>query len=149
MEQQIEAFVVVDASVAFKWLIVEEDTEKAISLLQAWENDGIRLAAPYFMLAEITNALHRHVRRGELTIRAALDLLDYLLTLDIELHETPHLHHRALELASQLNQGAAYDSHYLALAETLDCELWTADQRLHRTAGTLAPKIHWLGELVS
>ena len=138
-----------DASVAVKWLVEEEGTELAIAALQLWRSTGIRVVAPYFMLAEVTNALHRYVRKGELTVDRALELLNQLMTLDIELHETPHLHHLALELASQLNQGAAYDSHYLALAETLDCDLWTADQRLHRTAGTLAPKIHWLGELVS
>lgn len=71
------------------------------------------------------------------------------MSLPIEFHETETLHHRALELASQLNQGAAYDSHYLALAETLGCDLWTADQRLQRTAYPLAPKVHWLGELAS
>ena len=149
MEHHKEAFVVVDASVVFKWLFVEEDTDKALSLLHSWENDGIRLFAPYFMLAEVTNALHRHVRKGELTIKRALELLDYLMSLPIEFHETENLHHRTLKLASQLNQGAAYDSHYLALAETLGCDLWTADQRLQRTASLLAPTVHWLGELVS
>ncbi len=149
MEHHKEAVVVVDASVVFKWLFVEEDTETALSLLHSWENCGTRLSAPYFMLAEVTNALHRHVRRGELTVKRALELLDYLMSLPIEFHETENLHHRALELASQLNQGAAYDSHYLALAETLGCDLWTADQRLQRTAAPLPPAVHWLGELAS
>ena len=80
---------------------------------------------------------------------SAFGMLDYLMSLEIELYETEHLHHRALELASQLNQGAAYDSHYLALAETLACDLWTADQRLQRTASPLPPAVHWLGELAS
>lgn len=101
------------------------------------------------MLAEVTNVLHRHIRGGDLSIDVAFGLLDYLMTLEIELHETDHLHHRALELASLLNQGAAYDSHYLALAETLDCDLWTADQRLQRTASPLGPTVHWLGEFAS
>ena len=101
------------------------------------------------MLAEVTNVLHRHVRGGDLSLDVAFGLLDRLLTLEIQLHETDRLHHRALELASLINQGAAYDSHYLALAETLDCDLWTADQRLQRTAGPLTPNVHWLGELTS
>ena len=145
----MNGLVVVDASIVVKWLITEEDSPIALAALKSWRSEGTRLSAPYFMLAEVTNVLHRHVKGGGLSLAVAFGLLDYLMTLEIELHETPRLHHRALELASQLNQGAAYDSHYLALAETLDCELWTADQRLHRTAGPLAPKIHWLGELVS
>ena len=145
----MNGFVVVDASVVVKWLIVEEGTEEAISAFQSWTIEGIKVSAPYFMLAEVTNALHRRVTRNELTVGTALGILDYLINLGIELHETGRLHHRALELASQLRQGAAYDSHYLALAESLDCELWTADERFHRVAGSLAPKVHWLGELVS
>ena len=45
------------------------------------------------------------------------------------------LHVRALESATDLQQGAVYDAHYLALAEDFGCELWTADQRFHRAAG--------------
>ena len=100
------------------------------------------------MLVEVTNALHRRVIKDQLSLESASELLDNLIGMNIELYETPQLHHRALELASQLQQGAAYDSHYLALAETLDCELWTADERFHRVAESLAPNIHWLGELV-
>ena len=41
---------------------------------------------------------------------------------------------------------AAYDSHYLALAERKECELWTADMRLwHSTRGKLA-WLRWLGD---
>jgi predicted nucleic acid-binding protein len=42
-----------------------------------------------------------------------------------------------------LNRAAAYDSFYLALAETLQCELWTADRRL-RSAIDL-PWVRWAG----
>ena len=44
---------------------------------------------------------------------AATRLVEYLVASGIELQETPHLHGRAMELASQLRQGAVYDSHYL------------------------------------
>ena len=38
----------------------------------------------------------------------------------------------AYEWTLRLNRGAAYDSFYLALAEWLSCELWSADRRLYR-----------------
>lgn len=141
--------VIVDASLVFKSLVREELTDETLALLRSWENQKIRLAAPYLMLAEVTNTLHRRVVGGSLTVEAASHLLDNLLSMNIELYETDRLHHRALKLASQFRQGAAYDSHYLALAETLGCHLWTADQRLQRATGPLAPKVHWIGELVS
>jgi predicted nucleic acid-binding protein len=37
----------------------------------------------------------------------------------------------AASLAIRLNRAAAYDSVSLGLAESLGCELWTADRRLH------------------
>ncbi len=39
-----------------------------------------------------------------------------------------------MQPASQLKQNAAYDAHYLALAESFGCELWTADERFYRAA---------------
>ena len=69
-----------------------------------------------------------------------------LLESRLELHQPPGLHVRALQLASQLSQNAAYDAHYLALAESLGCELWTADERFYRAASPSIANVRWLGE---
>ena len=141
--------VVVDASLAFKWLVQEEHSDKADALGRLWVSQGTRMVAPYFMPFEVTNVLHRRVVRNELTVDEATRLVDRLLASGIELHDTPNLHGRALELASQLRQGAAYDAHYLALAEALDCELWTADERFSRAASAISDKVRWIGEFVA
>ena len=137
--------VVVDASLAVKWLIEEEDSDKAHALLRSWEDQEIRLAAPYLMLFEVTNTLHQLVLRGQLTLGDSARLISRLLRPQLELHQSAQLHVRALELASELQQGASYDAHYLALAEQFDCELWTADRRFHRAAES-AGNVHWIGE---
>ena len=98
------SIVVVDASLAVKWLVKEEYSDSATALARAWNRGLTQLATPYLMLAEATNVLHRRVVRGELTVGSAVGLLEYLLSLGIELHETAGLRSRALELASQLNQ---------------------------------------------
>jgi hypothetical protein len=59
--------------------------------------------------------------------------------------EPLQLHSRALELAGRLGQGATHDSHYLALAETLECDLWTADQRFRRAAGASVTRVRSIG----
>jgi predicted nucleic acid-binding protein len=105
--------------------------------------------APYLMPVEVANALHQRIVRQELSVEAAVHLLEGLLASGIELREPPRIHSRALELADQLRQGAAYDAHYLALAETLDCEFWTADERFYRAANALSNRVKWLGEFRS
>ncbi len=137
--------VVVDASLAVKWLVKEQDSPSARALLATWDREERQLAAPRLLLNEVTNALHQHVRRGDLSVHGAADLAEDLFS-DIEFHDPPHLHRRALELASELSQGAVYDCHYLALAEALGCELWTADQRFHRTASAASASVRALSE---
>ncbi|MDE2935076.1 MAG: type II toxin-antitoxin system VapC family toxin [Chloroflexota bacterium] len=138
--------VVVDASLAVKWLVDEDHSDRADALLQAWSREGIRLAAPSILPAEVTNALHRRIVRGELTVEVATGLIERL-SARVELYEAPGLHARALRLASELGQGAAYDSHYLALAEALECEYWTADERFWRAASTSFDLVHSLSEV--
>ena len=141
--------VVVDASLAFKWLVEEEDSDKAHAILQSWDNQNVRLAAPHLMPFEVVNALHRRIVQAEMSVQDGAHLIQSLLSSRLELHETPGLHGRALELASQLRQGAAYDAHYLALAEALDCELWTADERFSRAASAISDKVRWIGDFVA
>ena len=139
-------FVVVDASVTVKWLVNEVHSENAHALARSWAQAGTQPVAPYLMPVEVANALHRRVVRKEVSVEAAVHLLEGLLASGIEFREPPRIHSRALELAEQLQQGAAYDAHYLALAETLDCDLWTADERFYRSSNALSTRVKWLGE---
>ena len=140
--------VVVDASLAFKWLVKEERSDEARSVARSWEGSGVRTAAPHFMLVEVANALHRRVTVNEMSVEEAVGLVEVLLASGIELHDPPDLYGRALELANLLSQGAVYDAHYLALAETLDCELWTADEKFFRAANPVGRNVRWIGELI-
>ena len=142
-------FVVVDASLAFKWLVEEENSDRATALTRLWDDQGTQLAAPPLMPFEVANALHRRVLRGDLTVGVAADLMQDLMSLGVAFHATPNLHSRALELASLLNQGAVYDAHYLALAESLGCEVWTADRRFYRAASSGVDNVRWIGEFVA
>ena len=137
----------VDASLAFKWLVSEERSEQARAISRSWANEGIRVAAPYLMPVEVTNALHRRVERGELTVEEAVRLLEHLLASGIDLRDEPGLHVRALQLAGQLRQGAVYDAHYLALAEILSCDFWTADERFYRAVIPVVPNVRWIGDV--
>lgn len=116
---------VVDASVAVKWVVEEEGSEAAASLA------GGDLAAPTLALAECTNVLWAKVRRGELNGEEARQRLQALRASPLELFPLESLIERALELACELSH-PAYDAFYLALAERLDRSLVTDDRRLYR-----------------
>jgi predicted nucleic acid-binding protein len=116
---------VVDASVAVKWVIDEPGTHQAIALRRHL------LAAPDLLVAECANILWKKFRLGQLT-ESEVSLANRLLTkADLELVPMRSLAQRAIELAILLDH-AAYDCMYLALAETTERPLVTADARLLR-----------------
>ena len=61
----MNSLVVVDAILAFKWLVQEGHSEKADDLGRLWASQGTRRAAPYFMPVEVVNALHGRVVQAE------------------------------------------------------------------------------------
>lgn len=85
-------------------------------------------------LYEAADALYRYALAGEMTLAEAETLLGHLQRLGIRFFAEPWTHTRALELAWALGLKAAYDAHYLALAEGFQGAFWTADKRLHQRA---------------
>ena len=103
----VNGSVVVDASLAVKWLVEEDDSDKGHAVLQSWVARDITRIAPHLMPFEVANALHRRVLRGELNVGDSARMMARLLESRLELHQPPSLHVRALQLASQLRQNAA------------------------------------------
>lgn len=142
-------YVVVDASVVVKWLVTEENTDEADALARYCSEQSIQMAAPYHMRIEATNALHKRLVRGEHPLETVVDGVESLLAMDIEIVDMGSLHVRAAQLAAQLRQGAVYDAHYLALAESLGCDLGTADHRFERADIEASFPVHWLGDFAT
>jgi predicted nucleic acid-binding protein len=141
-------FVVVDASIAIKWTINEPDSSTALALLANWTDRGIEVLAPTLLAYEVTNALYRRVRKGDLPFDDARRGLTEVIfkVVEFDFPENSDLNMRAMELGQQLGLPAAYDSHYLALAESKECELWTADTRLWNSTGGKLAWLRWLGD---
>jgi predicted nucleic acid-binding protein len=122
---------VVDASFAFRLILPGPQQDEYRSLVLEWLERGQRLVAPTLWVYEMTSALCEVVRFGGLTPEEGARALALALALDIELVPPDEdLVRSAFAWTQRLDRGAAYDSFYLALAERLDCPLWTADQRL-------------------
>lgn len=120
---------VIDASVAAKWVLPEPGSEAALAL----RNEPGDLIAPTFIAAEIANVAWKYARRGELggadavtAVRMAIGALTRLVAFEKLLQP-------AMELAVRLRH-PVYDCFYLALATREGVELVTADDEQFQLA---------------
>ena len=137
--------VCVDSNIALKLVLPEVDSVKAQTLWAQWVEAGTEIVAPPLFLIEGTSVLCTQVHRGLITPEESQLLLRTLQAQQVQLLSPESLHDRALTLALRFGQPQAYDAHYLALADTLQCEFWTADARLYRRVGDALPWVRWLG----
>ena len=115
-------------------LLAADPRAEAVRLYRGWRQEDRPLAAPTLALYEAADALYRYALAGEMTLAEAETFLGHLQRLGIRFFAEPWTHTRALELAWALGLKAAYDAHYLALAEGFQGAFWTADKRLHQRA---------------
>ena len=137
---------VIDASVAVKWLLPEDHTEEAESLLA----DGITLLAPDLIFAEVGNVLWKRVSGKELKQEGGREALSRLLEIDILVTPASLLLDRAFQLACEYRR-TVYDSVYVALAMQEDARLVTADKRFYNATlrTPLAENVAWIGSFAA
>ena len=120
-----------DSSVAFKWLVPENDTAKALRLRDDFRRQIIELLAPDIFPVEVVHALTRAERQGRVTSAQGVQLFRDFLSHLPQLHSCLPLLPRAYAISSTARIGA-YDCLYVALPEREGCELVTADDKLVR-----------------
>jgi predicted nucleic acid-binding protein len=135
--------VVIDAGLGVLQVIADPLSGRAEMLWSHWIQDGVEVCAPRLWLEESTSALHKIYMQRIVGDETAQQALEALLGLDITFFETDReTCLRAFHWATRLNQYAAYDGYYLALAEKLNAVFWSTDQRLVNRARQLS--ISWV-----
>lgn len=129
---------VVDASVAVKWLVAEDDSEAARELAASGED----LHAPRLMACEVANALWCKARLGEIERGDAGAMLAAVQDMPVRWGADEAVCADAVRIALALDR-PVYDCVYLALAHRIGAAVVTADLRF---ANVLAPTEH--GEAV-
>jgi predicted nucleic acid-binding protein len=120
---------VLDSSVALEVVLPEADSARAVRLLDEYANAIHALIAPDLFTPEVANGLVSAERQGRLKKGESVLLLhDLQLNAPVFFPSSPLLV-RAMEIALATRQ-AVYDCIYLALAESMGCELVTADDKL-------------------
>ncbi|HUA96351.1 MAG TPA: type II toxin-antitoxin system VapC family toxin [Acidimicrobiales bacterium] len=95
-----------------------------------------QLHVPHLIDSEVANTLRREVAIARIEPGDAWTALDRWGRLGISRYAIFPLLGRVWELRANLS---AYDASYVALAESLDCPLLTADVRLSRSPGIRCP----------
>jgi len=114
--------IVVDASVAVKWVLDEEDADAALSL------HGLDLTAPSLWLLEAASVLWRRSKTGEFSNARAEEMLADLHDAPIETTPLEEDLGTALAIANLIGH-PVYDCLYLAAAIRLGTFVVTADKR--------------------
>jgi predicted nucleic acid-binding protein len=122
---------VVDASVAAKWLFVEPDTGKARAILDSAESGELQLLAPEILPAEVANSLWKRTQRGDLDRASAMGLFDGFQRVEFKFCSVQELIEPALSIAFRQHH-PVYDCLYVVLARREGCDLVTADERLFK-----------------
>ena len=141
----LRSVVCVDANVIVALITTESFSRAALALWRGWVSAGQQPAAPLLLRYEVASAVHRKALRHIMDLEDARKGLQESLELDILLLDPPELSLRAFELATRFQRPTAYDTHYMALAEHLNCPFWTADERLYNAVHDQFPLIRWLG----
>jgi len=120
--------IVVDASAAVSALLNAGPARQALAEEQ--------VHVPHLIDPEVANALRRGVAASRIEPGDAWSALDRWRRLGMSRYAAFDLFERIWELRQNLS---AYDASYVALAESLDCALLTADLRLGRAPGLRCP----------
>src|SRR5262245_20825821 len=138
---------VVDASVATKWHLTDEDhAAEALDILERFARGELTLVAPEQIRYEVPSAIAAATlgTGARLPVDLARLAIEKFLALGIETRRGDDLILAAYPLVHQ-HGIAFYDALYLALAQQLALPLVLADRRLHQRIRDL-PEVVWIGD---
>lgn len=139
--------VVVDSNILIAFALTDELLHsQADRILSQWQTTETPLAAPRLFRSELTAVVRKAVYQKRISFEQGRLLLPKLLAYPIAFFEDDALLEAAYDLAHQFNRPRAYDSQYMALAQRLDCDFWTADEVLVNSTQVRFKRIRWLGD---
>lgn len=123
-------YICMDANFAVRLVNSQSESDPWIVLWEEWQAADKQIIAPTLFYYEITNAIYRMGRAGQLQEDEVQTALEDVLNLRISIKNDLQLHFQAVALAQQFDLPAAYDAHYLALAQDYRAIFYTGDKRL-------------------
>ena len=135
--------IVVDASIAIKWLNPSEELGNiALEILKDYKQGKLLFAVPEFFYYEIASGISKAVARKDITGKEGQQALNDILQMEIETYSLPDV--KTVYYFSQGCKRSIYDSFYLILAQNLEAEFWTADRKLYDAVSSKFKFIKWI-----
>jgi predicted nucleic acid-binding protein len=139
---------VVDASVATKWHLKDEQlTGQADGLLAGFRDGRWNLWAPENLRYEVSGAIRKAVVTHRLTREQGRDAIAAFLVWKVPVIANEGLLLAAYDYSWTIGC-SIYDGLYLALSDSMDCPFIYADLRLRNAIGTRFPRAVWLEDWV-
>jgi predicted nucleic acid-binding protein len=127
--------IVIDANIIVALALPLPYSDAATEKIREWQEQEVELVVPTLWHYEYVSTLRKALVLNMISSEEVSEALQNIFSLGIQdFHPTIHLHQKAMQWASRLNQTVAYDAAYLALAEHLNSDFWTADTKLFKTA---------------
>jgi len=141
--------IVVDANITVALFVNLPYSLQSEKLFRLWRTQDVQVHAPALWPVEVVSALHKMVSIGQIDsddARLAIANLERF-PIQVVLPDSALLD-LSLVWAGRLNQTVAYDAQYVALAENISAQFWTADQRLLNSLQHLDIQwAHWVEEV--
>ncbi len=119
--------VVLDTSVIVKWFTQEENSDKALVYLKAFQNDEITIIVPSLLFYELGNTFIKKNGSADM----AADIKQKLQNLQLEIRDVGLEWFRKIYENSLDYSITFYDAAYITLMQNRNCELITADRKLY------------------
>ena len=126
--------VCVDASLALAWLFADTHNEQADGLWEEWALGNVELVAPPMFHAEVISSIRKRVFFKDILPGDGERLFAVYSEIPVRIIAEREIYRRAWQLAKKYNLPVCYDMQYLAVAELMDCALWTLDRKLVNAA---------------
>ncbi len=133
---------VIDASVASRFLLVEDLSDKAELVLNGFLDAAFDLMAPRLVVYEVGNTLWKAVKRGFINLDEAKKRFSYFLELKLDSIELNYMERKKVLEWSAVNNATYYDGVYVISSEKVGATLLTADDTLYEKAVGEVPTLH-------
>jgi predicted nucleic acid-binding protein len=140
--------IVIDANITVSLFVPLPYSGAAENMIRLWRKQGAELYAPGLWQVEIVSVVRKMVSLGQMNADGARFAIANLDSLQVEIvHPDRDLLEQSYLWAERIGQRVAYDAQYLALAESIQADFWSADQRL--ISALQARQIPWAHSLLT